>query len=89
MGPGNPYGYFVFLRVVVCFGAIVFAAICSGYKRENLLVLFGAIAALYNPFFPVHLTRGAWLLFNAVTIVLFVYGLFFWLVAVRKARNAA
>ena len=89
MAPGNPYGYFVFLRVVVCFGAIVFAATWSGYKRENLLVLFGAVAVLYNPFIPVRLTRDTWLLFNAVTIVLFVYGLFLWLAVVRKARKAA
>ncbi|MBU0621360.1 MAG: hypothetical protein KJ795_05900 [Gammaproteobacteria bacterium] len=89
MGSGNPYGYYVFLRVVVCFSAIVFAALGSGHKRDNLWFLFAAIGVLYNPFIPFHLARGTWLLFNAATIAAFIYGLFFWLAAVRKSRNAA
>ena len=89
MGSGNPYGYYVFLRVVVCFGAIVFAALSSGHKRDNLWLVFAAIGVLYNPFIPFHLNRGTWLLLNAATVVAFLYGLFFWLVAVRKSRHAA
>lgn len=89
MGNGNPYGYYVFLRVVVCFGAVVFAALSSGHKRDNLWLLFAIIGVLYNPIIPFHLSRGIWLLFNAATIAAFTYGLFFWLGAVRKSRNAA
>lgn len=89
MGDDNPYGYYVFLRVVVCFGALVFAALSSGYKRDNLWLLFAFVGVLYNPFIPFHLSRGIWLLLNGATIAAFSYGLFFWLVAVRKSRNAA
>src|SRR5690349_11230057 len=73
MTSGNPYGYFVFLRVVVCFSAIVFAALCSGKKWENLQFLFFAIGLLYNPFFPIHLERRSWLLFNVMAMSAFGY----------------
>lgn len=87
--PGNPYGYFVFLRIVVCFGAFVFAAIFAGEKREMLVVLFAGIAILFNPLFPVHLTRDKWLVFDALTIVAFSIGLGIWLVGWRKRRSGA
>lgn len=89
MGSGNPYGYYVFLRVVVCFCAVVFAAICSGYKREGLWLLFAAICVLYNPFIPFHLSRGLWQFINIATIVVFTYGLIVWFLEVRRSRNAA
>ena len=89
MQPGNPYGYFVFLRIVVCIGAFVFAAIFAGEKREMLVVLFAGIAILFNPLFPVHLTRDKWLVFDALTIVAFCIGLGIWLVGWRKRRSRA
>lgn len=86
MQPGNPYGYFVFLRIVVCLGAFVFAAIFAGQKRETLVVLFAGIAILFNPVFPIHLTRDKWLVIDAATIVMFAVGFGFWLAWLRQ-RN--
>ena len=86
MTSGNPYGYFLFLRVVVCFGAFVFAAIAAGQGRRNLTVLFLGVVVLYNPLIPVHLTRDSWLVFNFATIAMFAYGSMVWLAKVRKDR---
>lgn len=84
MQPGNPYGYFTFLRIVVCMAAFVFVALFSGQKRETLAILFLGIMILFNPLFPVHFTRDKWLVIDALTIVLFVIGLGIWLAGLRK-----
>lgn len=87
MQPGNPYGYFVFLRMVVCFGAFVFFAIFAGEKRETLVMLFVAIAILYNPLIPVHLTREKWFVFNVTTIAAFGVGFGLWWSGLRQRRR--
>jgi len=78
MQPGNPYGYFVFLRVVVCLCAFVFAAIFVGQKRETLVVLFVGIAILFNPVLPIYLSREKWLAIDAAAIVTFTVGFGYW-----------
>ena len=84
MQPGNPYGYFVFLRIVVCLGAFVFTAIFAGQKRETLVVIFAGIAILFNPVLPIYLTREKWLVIDAATIVIFAVGFGYWLAWLRK-----
>lgn len=88
MQSGSQYGYFVFLRIVVCLGAFVFAAIFAGQKRETLVVLFAGIAILFNPLFPIHLTLDKWLVIDAATIVMFAVGFGFWLAWSRQRRKA-
>ena len=85
---GNPYGYYVFLRMVVSAGAFVFFSIFSGEKRKTLVVLFVAVAILYNPFFPVHLTREKWIVFNVATIAAFGIGFALWRVGLRQRRTS-
>jgi len=55
-----PYGYFTFLRIVVC-GVSVFVAYC-GYRwgKTWAAVVFGLVAVLFNPLIPVHLTKDVW-----------------------------
>lgn len=88
MQPGNPYGYFDFLRIVVCIGAFVFAAIFAGQKLEMLVVFFAGIAILFNPLFPIHLARDKWLVIDAATIVAFGIGFGFWLAGLRQRRKS-
>jgi len=87
MLPGNPYGYFVFLRIVVCFVAFAYVPLFVGQQRYNLVYVFGFIALLYNPIFPVHLTREKWLVLDAATIVAFVVGAAFGWVGIRRAEK--
>ena len=88
MQPGNPYGYFVFLRIAVCMSAFVFVALFAGQKRETLVILFVGIMILFNPLFPIHLTRDKWLVIDALTIVFFVVGLGFWFAELRKKQGS-
>jgi hypothetical protein len=57
-----PYGYYTFLRFVVCgFAALV--ALCgwedSTYSRI-WSVIFAGMAILFNPLVPIYLSRTTW-----------------------------
>ncbi len=55
-----PYGYYTLLRWVVC-GAAIFNTI--GFSKAKLTgwgLVFGALAFLFNPLFPIHLTKSSW-----------------------------
>lgn len=72
-----PYGYYVLLRIVV----FVVAAWIA-YEQWRLddaisgrVVMFGAIALLYNPFLPIHLTKELWSVLNLTAAALFLWHL--------------
>ena len=71
-----PYGYYIFLRFVVCIASIWIAV--NGYKLERDWVpwVFGTQAVLYNPIFRVHLNVEAWTFLNLVSITLFIVAIF-------------
>jgi len=66
-----PYGYYTFLRWVIC-GISIFIA-CSAYGWGGIWAswLFGLIALLFNPLIPIHLTREIWQPIDTVCAVLF------------------
>jgi hypothetical protein len=56
-----PYGFYTLTRIVVCGLAAFFAY--AGWKGEASRVwstIFGFVAVLFNPLFPIHLARGTW-----------------------------
>ena len=64
-----PYGYYNFLRFCVC-GAAAFLAYQQWTHDDaasKWVVVLGAIALLYNPLVPIHLTREIWSVLNVVT----------------------
>ncbi|MEO0561682.1 MAG: DUF6804 family protein [Chloroflexota bacterium] len=65
--PGNPYGYYNLLRVVVCIAAAW--SIVDEFKRGAgpIMWIFVFFAVLYNPLVPIHLTRDIWVLLNLLT----------------------
>ena len=69
-----PYGYYVFLRLVVCIVAGWLTA--EHVRHEQAIsgwaVSFGIIAILYNPVVPVHLTREIWTPLNLGTAAVFL-----------------
>lgn len=70
--PANPYGYYMFLRVVIC-GVLAYLAwhVLDG-KGSGWAFLFGSGAILYNPIATVSLTRGVWTVINLLTIAALV-----------------
>jgi len=70
-----PYSYYMMLRVLVCLTSVVALAKARKTHLELWQWVFGVIAALYNPFLPVHLgDKDLWALINFVTVVLFWSG---------------
>ena len=72
LGPW-PYDYYMLLRVVVCVAAALLAFLA--YRSSNELTiwcgLFAALAIVFNPFFPLHLTRSVWTILNLASAALF------------------
>ncbi|HOY47267.1 MAG TPA: hypothetical protein PLZ05_01530 [Alphaproteobacteria bacterium] len=67
-----PYGYYQFLRWVVC-GVSVYVLINQYNKKSDLS--FGLIisAILYNPISTIHLDKIIWSVINIITIFYFIH----------------
>ena len=69
-----PYGYYSFLRIIVC-AAAAWAAYTQWRHDEALsgwVVVLGATVMLYNPIIPVFLTREIWSVLNLLSTGVFV-----------------
>lgn len=67
-----PYGYYLFLRWVVCAYAI-FMFVRETKKDVCLWSVFSAvIALLYNPIFRVRLDKDIWWVINVSTVFVFI-----------------
>ena len=66
-----PYGYFVMLRWIVCGTAIVLANKYFELKLNHWTVIFGCIALIFNPIFPVYLSKAVWVSIDFISAILF------------------
>ncbi len=77
IAPIRQYGYFVFLRWVVCAAAIWFCMIAYNHGRKWLLFIGIPIAILFNPLIPIYLKKETWAPIDFITaIVLFGFSWF-------------
>lgn len=67
-----PYGFYTFVKVVVCLTATL-VAFTDYNLGDQKWVVFAGIAVLFNPLIPIYLNRSIWILIDLATI-----GLFFW-----------
>lgn len=70
---GWPYGYYTLLRWVVCLTTGYLAH--EGYKqgRRKSPVLLGAIALLFNPIVPVHMSKSDWASADLIVAVVLIF----------------
>ncbi len=66
-----PYGYFVFLRWVVCLAALLVVFRAHEIERAWAVWTLGLVAILFNPLLPIYLTRELWAPIDVLTAVLF------------------
>ena len=69
-----PIGYYTFLRLVACGGAIavIIADSERGVNFSN--ILWAIVAVLFNPIFPVYLhSKSVWVIIDTVVALLFAY----------------
>lgn len=67
-----PYGFYVLVRFVAM---VVFAVLAMQYsekKNSALMVTFGALALLFQPFFKIALGRGMWNVVDVIVAILLV-----------------
>lgn len=71
-----PYGYFQILRWTTCITAALFAYESVSWFKQPVPSIFIAIAVLFNPIFPIHLSRSVWLTLDVITGILFLAWIF-------------
>ena len=67
-----PIGYYTILRIIITIGACLI--ILNDYKGEigSWIILFGIVALIFNPLFPIYLNdKDAWLPIDLLTALLF------------------
>ena len=69
--PSNPYEYYILLRIAICGISAYLAYKAFELNRTGWIWGMGIIAVIYNPIFPVHLTREIWSVVDIVTIITF------------------
>lgn len=73
---GWQYGFFTLLRFVV-FGATAYTAwIAYENQKEKWVWIFGFIAVLFNPFFPVNLDRETWVVIDLIVGLFLLVSIF-------------
>lgn len=71
-----PYGFYVFLRVAITVISIVVAVISVRSQKSGWIFGAAPIAILWNPIFPVYLSRQAWAPLDILAaLVLLICGL--------------
>lgn len=70
-----PFGYYQFLRITTCIGSLIIAYDYYKKKKDIWIILFGAIAVLFNPIIVIHFKRDIWQVFDGITILIFVVSL--------------
>jgi len=66
-----PYAYYVLLRWVIFISASIVAYSFYKSKFPAWVLTFGGIAFLFNPIYPVYLTREIWAPIDLISAVLF------------------
>lgn len=64
-----PYGYYQFMRIAVCAGAIYLAINDIKEVRNVTGLIFIAIAILFNPIKPIHFEKNIWHIIDGIIIV--------------------
>ena len=73
-----PYGFYTLLRLVISVTSafIIFYSFKGSKGINEISIIFSFILILYNPIFPVYLTREIWMPINFVTSGIYFYGLY-------------
>lgn len=82
LNPGNPYGYYILLRIVCCAVFAYLALQAVTQNQEGWVWVLSVTAIIYNPILRVHLTREIWAVVNIATIVVAL-----WSIAVLKRKH--
>jgi hypothetical protein len=66
-----PYGYYQFLRWAICAVAIFIAYMAYRWGKPWAIWVFGAMAVLFNPIWPITFTKEIWIWIDVACALLF------------------
>ncbi len=69
--PVWPYGYYIFLRWVIFAISFLIAYRLSKIDLNYWVLAFGVIAFLFNPIFPIYLSKSIWVVIDLVSAFIF------------------
>jgi len=73
---GWPYGFFTLLRFVVFATTAYVAWMAYEQQKEKWVWIFGFLAVLFNPFFPIYLNRSLWSIIDLATGLFLIASVF-------------
>lgn len=68
---GWPYDFYILLRWVISIFSIIVAYNFYTSKRQAWVLIFGAVAFLFNPILPVYLSKSSWVIFDFIVAIIF------------------
>lgn len=66
-----PYGFYTLLRLVICVASIYLAYTFYKSKLTGWMLVFGSIAFIFNPLFPIYLSKSSWAIIDFIGVILF------------------
>jgi len=75
--PDLPYGYYRFLRWVICAGSIYHAYLSYETEKKFWIILYAIIAILFNPIIPIYLDKNIWVVIDMIVAILILISFFF------------
>jgi hypothetical protein len=82
----HPIGYYTILRFVTCAVCIYGAYRATQSRQPGWMLIFGAIAVLFNPVISFRMTRETWAYVDVLVAIYLLVSLFLFK---SKARDAA
>jgi hypothetical protein len=71
-----PYGFYIFLRFVVCASAIYITVVASVVRNRFWFWMMVGIAILFNPLVPIYLSRLEWVPIDFLAAMVFAASIF-------------
>jgi len=68
---GWPYSYYILLRWAIFISSAVVAYGFYNSKLQAWVLIFGAVAILFNPIAPIILNKSIWVVFDFIAACLF------------------
>ena len=66
-----PYGFYTLLRWIICAVSVYVAYTFYKSKLTGWTFVFSALAILFNPVYPVYLTKSSWVGIDFISSILF------------------
>ncbi len=68
----QPYDYYIILRWVVCGVSAYGVFLSNEIRKPTWIWIFSIVALVFNPIFPVHLSRATWAYIDIAAGIIFI-----------------